>query len=729
MFSFGRFTAVLIVLLGCMQVFSYKVGSGIYDMTGPSVEVNFMGYAVPSQRGTGVHLRLKARAFAFAEDDDSKRFVFVSIDGGMGADLVNYRVVEKVNAALGANTYTLDNICVSGTHTHSGPGGYEQYVLYQLTSLGFVKETFDAWVDGISQAIINAHNNRVPGKVMLSQGKLYDSNINRSPTSYLLNPQAERDQYPDGDTDKNMFLLNLVSQATGEPVGVVNWFAVHGTSMNNTNTLTSGDNRGYASYALERYFNGEDAPSGRGPFVGGFASTNLGDVSPNTMGPKCIDTGLDCDGATSSCNGKCENCIAFGPGTNGDMFESTQIIGNKQYEFALELLGYDKVKKNGKPTRLAKTSNSIQEVTGPIDVRHSWVKMTTLNVTLADGSVITPCRPAMGYSFAAGTTDGPGMFNFTQGMTTGNPFWNKVRDFLSKPTPEEIKCQHPKPILLNTGDVEKPYEWDPEIVPISILRLGNVFILSQPSELTTMAGRRLRKAVKEILESGNLLAPGQQAEVTIAGLANNYASYTVTYEEYQAQRYEAASTIFGPHQLEAYIQEFSRIARDMVAGRPSATGEPAPDMQDEMLQLMPTAHADRVPLGVNFGDIVEGKDVQASYTVGQIAKATFHAANPRHNQKPESTFLSVEHMLDNGAQQTVAIDHDWETKFHWQAGKEDPLDMGFSRLSEATIEWAIPSTAQPGNYKLCYYGDYLTTLTGRVMPFSGCSSVFQVKTA
>lgn len=55
------------------------------------------------------------------------------------------------------------------------------------------------------------------------------------------------------------------------------------------------------------------------------------------------------------------------------------------------------------------------------------------------------------YSFAAGTTDGPGMFNFAQGTTTDNPFWNKVRDFLSEPTQEEIDCQAPKPILLNTG--------------------------------------------------------------------------------------------------------------------------------------------------------------------------------------------------------------------------------------------------------------------------------------
>lgn len=63
------------------------------------------------------------------------------------------------------------------------------------------------------------------------------------------------------------------------------------------------------------------------------------------------------------------------------------------------------------------------------------------------------CIPAMGYSFAAGTTDGPGAFDFTQGTTTDNPLWNAVRDFLAAPTQDDIQCHHPKPILLTTGRV------------------------------------------------------------------------------------------------------------------------------------------------------------------------------------------------------------------------------------------------------------------------------------
>lgn len=124
-----------------------------------------------------------------------------------------------------------------------------------------------------------------------------------------------------------------------------------------------------------------------------------------------------------------------------------------------------------------------------------------------------------------------------------------------------------------SGDIAVPYQWDPEIVPIQILRVGNVFILAVPAEFTTMAGRRIRNAIKKILVDGNIVGKGQEVHVTIAGLSNTYSSYVVTYEEYQAQRYEAASCIFGPHALDAYIQEFSRLARDLVSGQPSVQGK------------------------------------------------------------------------------------------------------------------------------------------------------------
>lgn len=93
-------------LLSLIQIaYTFRVGVGSYDMTGPSVEINFMGYAMPGQRGQGIHQRLRARAFAF--EDDNKRVVFVSVDGGMGSDLVKLKVLDRLNAELGAGVYTI----------------------------------------------------------------------------------------------------------------------------------------------------------------------------------------------------------------------------------------------------------------------------------------------------------------------------------------------------------------------------------------------------------------------------------------------------------------------------------------------------------------------------------------------------------------------------------------------------------------------------------------------
>lgn len=41
----------------------------------------------------------------------------------------------------------------------------------------------------------------------------------------------------------------------------------------------------------------------------------------------------------------------------------------------------------------------------------------------------------------------------------GNPFWKLVRNLLKKPNQEQIDCQHPKPILLDTGEMKEPYDW------------------------------------------------------------------------------------------------------------------------------------------------------------------------------------------------------------------------------------------------------------------------------
>ena len=240
-----------------------------------------------------------------------------------------------------------------------------------------------------------------------------------------------------------------------------------------------------------------------------------------------------------------------------------------------------------------------------------------------------------------------------------------------------------------------------------------------------MAGRRLRNAVKDVLVAANV-CPGQEVYVTIAGLANNYASYVTTYEEYQAQRYEAASTIYGPYTHEGYVQEFKRIAADLAAGRPTEAGPQPPNLYESQLELMPHNKFDRVEQGFKFGDLVTGSDVRASYNKGEVVQATFHSANPRNNQRAQGTFLTVEKQKSSGRFDVVYTDGDWSTSFRWHAGPEDPLDFGVSAASVSTISWTIPADQEAGTYRVCYFGDHKIAKYAKIVAFSGCSSTFVV---
>ena len=51
--------------------------------------------------------------------------------------------------------YTADNVVLSATHTHSGPAGFLQYILFEVSSLGFIPQTCDAMIYGITRVRID----------------------------------------------------------------------------------------------------------------------------------------------------------------------------------------------------------------------------------------------------------------------------------------------------------------------------------------------------------------------------------------------------------------------------------------------------------------------------------------------------------------------------------------------------------------------------------------------
>jgi neutral ceramidase len=139
----------------------YLIGVGKADITGPVVEIGFAGYANLDQVGSGLRQRLRSRAFIIADKDNpSDRFVYLILDTQSGDTATRYGVLDGLQK-LGDEykVYGHNNVALTGTHSHAGPGAWFNYLLPQVTSLGFDKQSYQALVDGAVLSIKRAHEN------------------------------------------------------------------------------------------------------------------------------------------------------------------------------------------------------------------------------------------------------------------------------------------------------------------------------------------------------------------------------------------------------------------------------------------------------------------------------------------------------------------------------------------------------------------------------------------
>ncbi|KAK0116692.1 hypothetical protein ONS96_012544 [Cadophora gregata f. sp. sojae] len=696
----------------------YLLGVGKADITGPVVEINMMGYADTKQVGSGLRQRLYSRAFIVGDvERPEDRFVYLVLDTQSGDTAVRYGILEGLSK-LGSDfaVYGQHNVAVTGTHSHSGPGAWLNYLLPQITSKGFDKQSYRAIVDGAILSIQRAHTSLQPGYLTVGSTKVFGANINRSLYAYLANPEEERVKYnesteDDGSVEKTLTLLKFQRASDGRNTGVLTWFPTHGTSMLGNNTLISGDNKGIAADLFEKSFSADDNVAEG--FVAGFSQANVGDTSPNVLGAWCEDgTGAECSFKNSTCSdGKSQFCHARGPffreKDNGAA--SCYEVGKRQYEPARAL--YDHLDIEGTPI----TGSSVKSF-------HTFQDMTNFTFPLANGSYVHTCPAALGYSFAAGTSDGPGAFDFTQndpGAPNASPVWRVVSGFIKEPTKAQKRCHYPKPILLDVGEISSPYLWTPNIVDVQVLRVGQLVIIVSPGEATTMAGRRWKEAIHDSASSLALSgSPSVDPVVVIGGPANSYTHYIATMEEYGIQRYEGASTLYGPYTLNAYINltlQYLPYLSSTSTTRP-LPGPSPPDNVNRSLSFITGVVFDGTPIFKQFGDVKTA--VRPAYSIGDIVSVTFVGANPRNSLRLEQTYAAIE-KFDAATSRWVRVrdDSDWSLIFNW---KRTSSVLG---TSEVEIVWETEDWASPGQYRIRYYGDS-KAVGSKITAFEGTSGEF-----
>ena len=712
----------------------YLLGVGKADITGPVVEINFMGYANTSQVGSGLRQRIYSRSFIIGDlENPQDRFIYMVLDTQSGDTAIRHGILEAL-ADLGEeySMYGQQNVAVTGTHSHSGPGAWLNYLLPQITSKGFDKDSYQAIVDGAVKSIRIAHRNLKPGHLSIGTTEIDDANASRSPYAYNQNPADERAKYS-SNTDKNLTLLRFThtTDSGDKDVGILTWFAVHGTSMYGNNTIVTGDNKGVAAWMFE---NSMDDSS----FVAGFSQANVGDTTPNIMGAYCESgdqINQKCDFKTSLCDGKSQPCHGRGPyyGRNDGGTASTYEIGTRQFQGARSLFD---------------DSSAFTPVDGSaVKSLHQFVDLSTYHFSLANGTMVRTCPAALGYSFAAGTSDGPGAFDFKQaqpGDPNANPLWAVVSDLLHAPNDTQKECQGVKPILLDVGETTQPYDWAPNIVDIQLLRVGQFFIIVSPGEATTMSGRRWREAVQSSAADMFDDLNGTDPVVVLGAPANSYTHYIATPEEYSVQRYEGASTLYGPYTLDAYLNLSVTLLPYLdtsAKNLPTLDPGPSPPINvNKSLSFITGVIVDNAQLLKSFGEQLTAP--KATYRLGDSISAAFVGANPRNNFRLGKTFAAVEQFdFSSKTWHKIRDDSDWSLLYEW---KRTSTVLG---TSQVTITWETewetnawkkaPKASSSkddlrtrqsqlqGLFRIKYHGDS-KSIGGTVTPFVGTSDEFKI---
>jgi neutral ceramidase len=111
---------------------------------------------------------------------------------------------------------------------------------------------------------------------------------------------------------------------------------------------------------------------------------------------------------------------------------------------------------------------------------------------------------------------------------------------------------------------------------VQVLRLGRAALVGLPFELTVETGRRIAAAVVD--QSG-----GHGVEqVMVSSVANEYAGYCATAEEYGLQHYEGGHTLYGPHSQEFFAAHVARLAEETL--RTGAVSDVAKERRFDLLQ-------------------------------------------------------------------------------------------------------------------------------------------------
>ena len=537
MLKISMVACVALVLLGCGATVFVKLekpeeqaappsaliaGAAKSDIT-PPPGYPMGGYGPIGQISRGAWTRLNVRAVYF-EDRNGQSLLMVSADlWSMPAMLAN-KVAEIVNARFGH--ISREEMIIAASHTHHSPGNFSSNPAYnELGSpqAGFDPDMFAFLAKRISdaaiEAVIDARRGSKENFAELSFARTEPISRffrNRSFEPFKLNRGYQQilrqnqnltrgdkhkyfpDPYNYHAVDPVVRILTVRSSSSDRRIiATLVFLAVHPTVMGPTLQLYNSDILGIASHLLE---------DGSSPGA-----------------PVLIFNGAEGDISADWIEQDKPNALRLGR-TLAEKIDDGIAVANS-------------------PDRATRI-NTLVDI--GISYDNFLIAGANVECCMQQGSVNesetrkTAEEAIPGVAVLAGGADGGRTLfhelGWIDGVTSRRQWGRNYRGQGPKqpafaPTIDSLSWLDLTRLLL-PGGVQKK-------TPLGVYRLGDLTFVTVPFEVTTMMGRRLKNEVTE------KLGLDSDEKVLLIGLANDYLSYVTTSEEYEAQHYEGALTLYG----------------------------------------------------------------------------------------------------------------------------------------------------------------------------------------
>jgi neutral ceramidase len=599
-----------------------QAGVGRADITSPT-GYYMQGWVRSDAVLRGVHTRIENRAVVLSRGAQKLALVASDLNGIAGG------VVAAAAEKLKSRGFSEANIIVSASHTHAAPSGYYPFTTYNtvfMTTSTLTDQNVAGTLDPqlyafevrqLVLAITRADDNRAPAKVGWATAHLDGITANRSLEAHLRDHGIVKDYGTGKVSDDPLGYLHTIDH----DVQVLRIDKKVGTSYKPVGIWSTFADHG----TVNKYTYGVYNADHHGSAI------------------RVVEDTIRREGGVPASQ---DVINAYGNTDEGDQSAGLTRSGPA----AADLVGRAEANR-----MLAAWRDAGKHLTTAPELGVRWTRVCFCGQQTAGG--VVSMNAATGLPLFTGSEEGRGpLYDITQ-----QPFEGR-----SSPVDYPLDPAQGHKIVVTNAQLTGGNS-TPKAVPLSVARVGERLIGTIPGEMTVDMGRRVRAALTKV-------APPGITGVQLSGLANEYMSYFVTPEEYDAQHYEGGSTMYGRQASVLMQEELVKLAGQLRAGQP-ATAPYAADPRNGVADTAP-------PFGT--GGQLAGPVQQPKSTVQRLTRngLSWQGAAKGLDMPLGRAFVTVQRLVggswrtatdDFGLQIVWRIDGNNRYDVEWEVPRDEPL--------------------------------------------------------